>query len=99
MTVSRKLFSSDIRNQRTNVNAHLKPDLGAFSHHEMTLTLNIHTPFSIDFISCLHLVSGLRWLMIREESEVVDDKGRVRLEKFPKPVISEKTIILILIFK
>ena len=24
-------------------NAHLKPDLGALSHHEMTLTLNTHT--------------------------------------------------------
>ena len=25
-------------------NAHLKPDLGAFSHHEMTLTLNYLIP-------------------------------------------------------
>ena len=25
-------------------NAHLKPDLGVLSHHEMTLTLNTHTP-------------------------------------------------------
>ena len=33
-------------NQRTNgpENAHLKPDLGVLSHHEMTLTLNTHTP-------------------------------------------------------
>ena len=32
--------------QRTNgpENAHLKPDLGALSNHEMTLTLNTHTP-------------------------------------------------------
>ena len=31
--------------QRTNgpENAHLKPDLGALSNHEMTLTLNTHT--------------------------------------------------------
>ena len=25
-------------------NAHLKPDFGILSHHEMTLTLNTHTP-------------------------------------------------------
>ena len=25
-------------------NAHLKPDLGVLSHHEMTLALNTHTP-------------------------------------------------------
>ena len=25
-------------------NAHLKPDLRVLSHHEMTLTLNTHTP-------------------------------------------------------
>ena len=25
-------------------NAHLKPDLNVLSHHEMTLTLNTHTP-------------------------------------------------------
>ena len=25
-------------------NVHLKPDLGALSHHEMTMTLNTHTP-------------------------------------------------------
>ena len=33
-------------NQRTNgpENAHLKPDLGVLGHHEMTLTLNTHTP-------------------------------------------------------
>ena len=33
-------------NQRTNgpENAHLKPDPGVLSHHEMTLTLNTHTP-------------------------------------------------------
>ena len=32
-------------NQRTtgHENAHLKPDFGALSHHEMTLTLNTHT--------------------------------------------------------
>ena len=34
------------KNQRTNgpENAHLKPDPGVLSHHEMTLTLNTHTP-------------------------------------------------------
>ena len=33
-------------NQRTigPENAHLKPDLGVLSRHEMTLTLNTHTP-------------------------------------------------------
>ena len=36
----------DPMNQRTigHENAHLKPDLGVLSHHEMTLTLNTHTP-------------------------------------------------------
>ena len=28
-------------------NAHLKPDLGVLSHHEMILTLNTHTPLLI----------------------------------------------------
>ena len=34
------------KNQRTigPENAHLKPDLGVLSQHEMTLTLNTHTP-------------------------------------------------------
>ena len=34
------------RNQRTigPENAHLKPDPAVLSHHEMTLTLNTHTP-------------------------------------------------------
>ena len=33
-------------NQRTigPENAHLKPDPGVLSHHELTLTLNTHTP-------------------------------------------------------
>ena len=33
-------------NQRTigPENAHLKPDPAVLSHHEMTLTLNTHTP-------------------------------------------------------
>ena len=37
---------TEIVNQRTigPENAHLKPDLGVLSHHEMTLTLNTHTP-------------------------------------------------------
>ena len=35
-----------IGNQRTigPENAHLKPDPAVLSHHEMTLTLNTHTP-------------------------------------------------------
>ena len=35
-----------MKNQRTigPENARLKPDLGAFRYHEMTLTLNTHTP-------------------------------------------------------
>ena len=35
-----------IYNQRTigPENAHLKPDPGVLSHHEMTLTMNTHTP-------------------------------------------------------
>ena len=35
-----------LQNQRTigPENAHLKPDPGVLSHHEMTLTLNTHTP-------------------------------------------------------
>ena len=39
-------FQSDLPKQRTigPENAHLKPDLGVLSHHEMTLTLNTHTP-------------------------------------------------------
>ena len=39
-------FEIVIFNQRTNgpENAHLKPDPGVLSHHEMTLTLNTHTP-------------------------------------------------------
>ena len=28
-------------------NAHLKPDLRVLSHHEMTLTLNTHTPSNL----------------------------------------------------
>ena len=34
------------QNQRTigPENAHLKPDPAVLSHHEMTLTLNTHTP-------------------------------------------------------
>ena len=45
-------------NQRTigPENAHLKPDPGVLSHHEMTLTLNTQHTF-IEFISCLHLQS------------------------------------------
>ena len=40
------MFWSKNKNKRTNgpENAHLKPDPGVLSHHEMTLTLNTHTP-------------------------------------------------------
>ena len=51
-------------NQRTNgpENSHLKPDLGVFSHHEMTLTLNTHThvPLLTSLVVCICQVSGLR---------------------------------------
>ena len=49
-------------NQRTigPENAHLKPDLGALSHHEMTLTLNTHTPLLTSQVVCICKVSGLR---------------------------------------
>ena len=76
-------FRAVFLNQRTigPENAHLKPDLGVLSHHEMTLTLNTHTPLLTSQVVCICKVSGLR------------------LQKFPNPVISEKTIISILIFK
>ena len=49
------------RNQRTigPENAHLKPDLGVLSHHEMTLTLNTHTPLLTTYVVCICKVSGL----------------------------------------
>ena len=55
-------FSSGEPNQRTigPENAHLKPDLGVFSHHEMTLTLNTHTPLLTSQVVCICKVSGLR---------------------------------------
>ena len=51
-----------LSNQRTigPENAHLKPDLGVLSHHEMTLTLNTHTPLSTSQVVCICKVSGLR---------------------------------------
>ena len=44
--ISTPILFSYKSNQRTigPENAHLKPDLGVLSHHEMTLTLNTHTP-------------------------------------------------------
>ena len=44
-----------ITNQRTigPENAHLKPDLGVLSHHEMTLTLNTHTPLLTSQVVCI----------------------------------------------
>ena len=55
-------MSSPNRNQRTigPENAHLKPDLGELSHHEMTLTLNTHTPLLTSQVVCICKVSGLR---------------------------------------
>ena len=41
-------------------NAHMKPDLGVLSHHEMTLTLNTHTPILTSQVVCICKVSGLR---------------------------------------
>ena len=41
-------------------NAHLKSDLGVLSHHEMTLTLNTHTPLLTSQVVCICKVSGLR---------------------------------------
>ena len=48
-------------NQRTigPENAHLKTDLGVLSHHEMTLTLNTHTPLLTSQVVCICKVSGL----------------------------------------
>ena len=52
----------NILDQRTigPENAHLKPELGAFIHHEMTLTLNTHTPLLTLYVVCICQVSGLR---------------------------------------
>ena len=49
-------------NQRTigPENAHLKPDLGVLSHHEMTLTLNTHTLLLTSQVVCICKASGLR---------------------------------------
>ena len=49
-------------NQRTigPENAHLKPDPGVLSHHEMTLTLNTNTPLLTSQVVCICKVSGLR---------------------------------------
>ena len=40
-------------------NAHLKPDLGAFSHNEMTLILNTHIHLLTSLVVCIYQVSGL----------------------------------------
>ena len=50
-----------MKNQRTigPENAHLKPDLGVLSHHEMTLTLNTDTPLLTSKVVCICKVSGL----------------------------------------
>ena len=43
---SPRILQQKYNNQRTigPENAHLKPDPAVLSHHEMTLTLNTHTP-------------------------------------------------------
>ena len=53
------LKRNKIINRRTigPENAHLKPDLGAYSHHEMTLTWNPQIPL---LVVCICQVSGLR---------------------------------------
>ena len=58
----KELIRQTTSNQRTNgpENAHLKPDLGVLSHHEMTLTLNTHTPLLTSQVVCICKVSGLR---------------------------------------
>ena len=45
LDIQSKLLYNEF-NERTigPENAHLKPDLGVLGHHEMTLTLNTHTP-------------------------------------------------------
>ena len=55
-------YDLTIFNQRTigPENAHLKPVLGVLSHHEMTLTLNTHTPLLTSQVVCICKVSGLR---------------------------------------
>ena len=40
-------------------NAHLKLDLEAFYHHEMTLTLNTHIHSLTSLVVCICQVSGL----------------------------------------
>ena len=60
--VKTKSVINKINNQRTigPENAHLKPDLGVLSHHEMTLTLKTHTPLLTSQVICICKVSGLR---------------------------------------
>ena len=54
MQYTENLFVSK-NDQRTigPENAHLKPDLGVLSHHEMTLTLNTHTPLLTSQVVCI----------------------------------------------
>ena len=56
------LFAMTYLYQRTigPENAHLKPDPGVLSHHEMTLTLNTNTPLLTSQVVCICKVSGLR---------------------------------------
>ena len=55
-----KMAAMAINNQRTigPENAHLKPDLGAYSHNEMTV--NSLVPLLTSLVVCICQVSGLR---------------------------------------
>ena len=54
-------------NQRTigPENAHLKPDLGVFSHHEMTLTLNNQICLGYHWVIICINYDGLRSMMLQ----------------------------------
>ena len=60
-----------VHDQRTigPENVHLKPDLGAYSHYEMTLTLNTPYDTFIGFIISLHLPN------FRSQAAIVSTRG------------------------
>ena len=58
-------------------NAHLKPDLGVLSHHEMTLTLNTHTPLLTSQVVCICKVSGLR--LQKFQNPVISEKTTISI--------------------
>ena len=59
-------------------NPHLKPDLGAFSHHEKTLTLNTHTPLLTSLVVYICQVSG--------QAAIVSKNSLFSLLPMSKPV-------------